>query len=119
GGRRRGGGARRRPARGGFRRLADMIESEIRSYHGRPVIKEPVWTWEIPTYFFTGGLAGASAGLAYLSELRGNDVLARRAWGTAMFGMGTSPALLTSDLGRPERFLNMLRMFKISSPMSV
>ena len=24
-----------------------------------------------------------------------------------------------SDLGRPERFLNMLRMFKVTSPMSM
>ena len=31
------------------------------SYYGRPVIKEPVWRWEIPWYFFTGGLAGAAA----------------------------------------------------------
>ena len=54
--------------------------TESRSYYGQPVIKEPIWTSEIPVYFFTGGLAGASAGLAYLSELRGNDVLARRAW---------------------------------------
>ncbi len=36
-----------------------MRENEFRSYYGRPVIKEPVWTWEIQTYFFTGGLAGA------------------------------------------------------------
>jgi formate-dependent nitrite reductase membrane component NrfD len=30
-----------------------------------------------------------------------------------------SPPLLISDLGRPERFLNMLRVFKVQSPMSV
>ncbi len=89
------------------------------SYYQQPVIKEPVWTWEIPMYFFTGGAAGASAGLAYLSELRGNDVLARRAWATALAGVTLSPALLTSDLGKPMRFLNMLRMFKVTSPMSV
>jgi hypothetical protein len=93
--------------------------SGVRSYHGQPVIKEPVWTWEIPTYFFTGGLAGASAGLAYLCELRGNQVLARRAWTAALAGVGVSPMLLTSDLGKPERFVNMFRMFKVTSPMSV
>jgi hypothetical protein len=93
--------------------------AEVRSYHGQPVIKEPVWTWEIPCYFYTGGLAGASAGLAWLSERRGNDALARRAWAIALGGVITSPALLTSDLGKPMRFLNMLRMFKITSPMSV
>ena len=89
------------------------------SYHGQPVLKEPIWTWEIPTYFFTGGVAGASAGLACLSELRGNEVLARRAWTAAFGGIAVSPLFLISDLGRPMRFINMLRMFKVTSPMSV
>jgi hypothetical protein len=93
--------------------------TEIRSYHGQPVIKEPVWTWEIPCYLFAGGMAGASAGLAYLSGERGEAELARRAWATALVGVSISPALLTSDLGKPSRFANMLRLFKITSPMSV
>ncbi|MDQ6748466.1 MAG: polysulfide reductase NrfD, partial [Candidatus Dormibacteraeota bacterium] len=88
-------------------------------YHGQPILKEPVWTWEIPAYFFAGGLAGASAGLAYGAHLRGQPELARRAWAAALTGVAVSPALLISDLGRPERFLNMLRMFKLTSPMSV
>jgi hypothetical protein len=96
-----------------------MTDGEIRSYHGQPVIKEPVWTWEIPTYFFTGGVAGASAGLAYLSELRGNHALARRAWMNALVAVTVSPALLTSDLGKPARFIHMLRMVKVTSPMSL
>jgi hypothetical protein len=83
------------------------------------VIKPPVWKPEIPFYFYTGGLAGASAGLAALSELRGNDVLARRAWAGALLGGAASPALLISDLGKPLRFLHMLRMLKVTSPMSV
>jgi len=90
-----------------------------RSYYGQPVVKEPVWTPEIPVYFFTGGLGGASAGLAFLSELRGNDQLARRAWAASFAGLAVSPPLLISDLGVPRRFLNMLRMFKVTSPMSV
>jgi hypothetical protein len=89
------------------------------SYYGRPVIKEPVWTPEIPAYFFFGGLAGASAGLAYLADVSGNEVLARRAWGVALAGVSVSPPLLISDLGVSKRFLNMLRMFKVTSPMSV
>ena len=96
-----------------------MSSTEPRSYYGQPVIKEPTWTWEIPMYFFTGGLAGSSAGLAHLSELRGNDVLAQRAWAGALAGIAASPVFLISDLGRPMRFLNMLRMFKVTSPMSV
>jgi hypothetical protein len=93
--------------------------AEPSSYYGRPVIKDPVWTWEIPCYFFTGGLAGASTGLAYLSELRGNRKLARRAWALSLAAGGVSPVLLVSDLGKPARFLNMLRVFKLTSPMSV
>jgi Polysulphide reductase, NrfD len=89
------------------------------SYHGQPVIKAPVWSSEIPCYFFTGGLAGASAGLAYLAGVRGNEMLARRAWGMAMLGIGASPPLLIADLGRPMRFISMLRMFKVTSPMSM
>jgi hypothetical protein len=91
----------------------------IRSYHGQPVLKEPIWSWEIPNYFFTGGVAGASAGLAFCAGLRGNEVLARRAWTVSLGGVAVSPLLLISDLGRPGRFLNMLRMVKVTSPMSI
>jgi hypothetical protein len=89
------------------------------SPYGRPVIKEPTWTPEIPAYFYTGGLAGASAAFALASGARGEDAVARRAWLVALGGSVVSPALLISDLGRPARFLNMLRMFKVTSPMSV
>src|SRR5438874_20030 len=94
-------------------------EAEARSYYGQPVIKEPVWTWEIPTYFFAGGMAGASTGLAYLAEERGNERLGRCSWALALGSVGVGTGLLISDLGRPERFLNMLRVFKVTSPMSV
>jgi hypothetical protein len=89
------------------------------SYHGQPVLKEPVWSWEIPCYLFTGGLAGASAGVAYGAGVRGWETLSRRAWLTASAAIAVSPPLLISDLGRPERFFNMLRVFKVTSPMSV
>jgi hypothetical protein len=88
-------------------------------YHGRPVIKHPVWTWEIPAYFFVGGLAGACGPVAAGARLLGDDVLARRAAAVGVAGAAVSPVLLISDLGRPERFFNMLRVFKPTSPMSV
>ena len=95
-------------------------DAEFTSYYGRPVIKEPVWQApDVAGYLFFGGLAGASAGLAWGAELRGNRPLARRAWQISLAAVGVSPALLVSDLGRPARFLNMLRMFKVTSPMSV
>jgi polysulfide reductase-like protein len=89
------------------------------SYYGRPIIKEPVWKKEIPLYLFTGGAAGASALLVFGARVTGNPVLARRAMLVNLATIGVSPVLLIKDLGRPLRFLNMLRVFKITSPMSV
>src|SRR5947209_8981411 len=89
------------------------------SYYGRPIIKEPVWESDIPLYFFTGGLAGASDLLALGAQLSGNSRLRTSALASATFGVAISPYLLIKDLGRPMRFLNMLRVFKVTSPMSV
>jgi formate-dependent nitrite reductase membrane component NrfD len=91
----------------------------MRSYYGRPVLKEPVWTWEIPAYFFAGGLGGASSLLGLAARIGGNERLARTSLYVGAAADAVSPALLISDLGRPERFLNMLRVFKVTSPMSV
>ena len=93
--------------------------SEMRSYYGRPVLKEPVWKQEIPWYLFTGGLGGASAVLSAVARVTGNERLARRSIYIGAASDAVSPLLLIADLGRPERFLNMLRVFKVTSPMSV
>lgn len=95
------------------------VGTEMRSYYGRPVIKEPVWTWEIPVYFFTGGVAGASAVLSTGAKLLGNEKLSKTALYVGAFADLVSPALLISDLGRPERFHHMLRVVKVTSPMNV
>jgi len=96
-----------------------VTERGLRSYYGRPVLKEPTWTWEVPTYFFTGGLAGASSVLSTSARLAGNERLARTALYVGAAADLVSPALLVSDLGRPERFHHMLRVFKVTSPMNV
>lgn len=102
------------------RREAELVpDATFRSYYGRPVLKPPVWKPEVPWYLFTGGLAGGSALLASGARRSGNDVLARRALLTSFAAVSVSPILLVRDLGRPERFLNMLRVFKVTSPMSV
>jgi formate-dependent nitrite reductase membrane component NrfD len=89
-------------------------------YYDQPLLKVPVWTWEIPAYFFVGGAAGAAAVVAAVGHAAGaSPALVRDARWIAAAGGAASPALLVSDLGRPERFLNMLRVFKIRSPMSV
>jgi hypothetical protein len=95
------------------------VGTSMQSYYGRPIVKEPVWKWEIPTYFFTGGLAGGSAVLHGFARLTRNDQLARTTLYVGAAAEAVSPLLLVSDLGRPERFLNMLRVFKVTSPMSV
>jgi hypothetical protein len=93
--------------------------TEMRSYYGRPIVKEPVWTWEIPTYFFTGGLAGASSVLSTAAKLTGNDKLSKAALYIGATADLVSPVLLISDLGRPERFHHMLRVVKVTSPMNI
>jgi formate-dependent nitrite reductase membrane component NrfD len=91
----------------------------VTSYYGRPVIKEPTWTWQIPVYFFTGGLAGASSVVSLSAKLFGNEKLSRTALYVGAVADAVSPALLVADLGRPERFHHMLRVFKVTSPMNV
>lgn len=94
--------------------------SAATGYYGLPVIKEPSWSWEIPLYFFIGGAAGAAGVIAGVARLTGDSPkLVRDARRIAMAGSVLSPALLISDLGRPARFLAMLRVFKPQSPMSV
>jgi hypothetical protein len=89
-------------------------------YYGIPLLKEPSWTWEIPLYFFVGGAAGAAAVIGAIADYTGADrKIVRDARWIAAAGSVISPALLVSDLGRPDRFLNMLRVFKPRSPMSV
>lgn len=88
-------------------------------YYGQPIVKPPVWTWEIPIYFFIGGFAGMAAVIAFAGLVFHEIDLARTAMWLATIGAVLSPVLLTIDLGRPRLFLNMLRVFKYKSPMSV
>jgi hypothetical protein len=89
-------------------------------YYGQPVVKPPVWTWEIPLYFFFGGMAGMSAVIASGAVIFHHVDLARAAmWLAAIGGAILSPILLIMDLGRPHLFLNMLRVFKHRSAMSM
>jgi formate-dependent nitrite reductase membrane component NrfD len=95
------------------------MTTAAQSYYGRPILKEPVWQPEIPFYFFFGGIAGASAVLHLGARLTRNRTLARRSLFIGAAADVVGPVLLVSDLGRPERFLNMFRVFKVTSPMSV
>lgn len=90
------------------------------SYYNLPALKAPVWTWEVPLYFFIGGIAGVSACIAFAAQLfHAAFPLIRLSLWMALIGGAICPILLIADLGKPSRFLNMLRVFKIQSPMSV
>ena len=88
-------------------------------YYGMPAIKPPVWTWEIPLYFFIGGAAGMAAVIAMATVFLGRMDITRPAMWVAAVGGLLTPTLLIMDLGRPLLFFNMLRIFKPQSAMSM
>ncbi|MDX6646387.1 MAG: hypothetical protein QOK40_2114, partial [Miltoncostaeaceae bacterium] len=95
---------------------------EQRTYYDRPVIKEPVWKPTVAAYLYAGGAAGAAATLGAAAQALGGTELrgmVRRCRWIAAAGCAVSGAILVDDLGRPARFLNMLRVFRPTSPMSV
>jgi formate-dependent nitrite reductase membrane component NrfD len=96
-------------------------EREGRDYYGIPPIKEHTWTWEVPVYFWLGGIgAGAHVASTIARALGHTDrAFLRTARYTTLLTMILSPILLIMDLGRPERFYNMLRIVKWRSPMSM
>jgi hypothetical protein len=107
---------------GGRRRRRDEPRSDHpgSSYYGQPVINPPVWAeLDIAGYLFAGGLAGSSSILAAGAELTARPRLARRSKLCAAGALGVSLVALVHDLGRPARFVNMLRVFKPTSPMNV
>jgi formate-dependent nitrite reductase membrane component NrfD len=92
------------------------------TYYDRPLLKEPVWIWAVPAYFYAGGTAGAAMVLGAVAQVAGGGELrglVRSCRFIAAAGGALGSALLVYDLGRPERFLNMLRVFRPTSPMSV
>src|SRR5919205_1899619 len=93
---------------------------EGRDYYGIPPIKEHTWTWEVPLYFWLGGIGAGSHLISTVAQLLGwkDRAFFRTTRYTVLATMIFSPILLIMDLGRPERFYNMLRIVKLRSPMS-
>ncbi|MDP9408698.1 MAG: polysulfide reductase NrfD, partial [Actinomycetota bacterium] len=119
GGHRKGGdhGGRKRRRRPDPHSM--VPEAEFTSYYGRPIIKAPVWTWDIAAYLFLGGVAGGSSLLAAGADATGATSLRRQARATALAAIGASTYFLIHDLGRPSRFHHMLRVVRPTSPMSM
>jgi formate-dependent nitrite reductase membrane component NrfD len=100
--------------------MKDKRAVSLQGYYGQSIVKPPVWTWQVGLYLFVGGTAGMSGVIALASLVTGQSVdLVRAALGVAVAGAVMSPILLIWDLGRPARFLNMLRVFKWRSAMSM
>ncbi|WP_146339647.1 NrfD/PsrC family molybdoenzyme membrane anchor subunit [Nesterenkonia sp. NBAIMH1] len=112
-------GGRKRKTDEGGREVPVVEKPNFTSYYGRPVVKAPPWGDEIGAYLFLGGLAGGSSLLSVGAQLTGRRVLQRNARLTSLGAVSLGTVALIHDLGRPERFLYMLRTFKPTSPMSV
>lgn len=113
------GGAGERRRRRGDGEPTVVPEAEFTSYYGRPIVKPAPWEVDIPAYLFAGGLAAGSSLLAAGASLTGRPGLRRAGRLTSLGALTFSLGALVHDLGRPSRFLNMLRTVKLTSPMSV
>jgi formate-dependent nitrite reductase membrane component NrfD len=109
----------RRKGAGGRGERAMVPPAEFTSYYGRPIVKASPWEHDIPAYLFLGGVAAGSSLLSAGADLTARPALRRTGRLAALVGLTLSMAALVKDLGRPERFLNMLRVAKVTSPMSV
>jgi formate-dependent nitrite reductase membrane component NrfD len=90
------------------------------TYYDRPLLKKPHWEWEVIAYLFMGGVMGGSGILVALADETGDDeALARSARYLSFVLASTCPIVLVKHLGRPERFLHMLRIVKFKSVMSM
>ncbi len=94
-----------------------MRGAPVSDLHG-PFIHAPLWSWQVATYFWFGGMASGSAFVALACDTAGDHRSAAIARKVALGAVAPAPALLIADLGRPERFLNMMRIFKPRSPMN-
>jgi formate-dependent nitrite reductase membrane component NrfD len=117
-----GGRTDRRRRRGGRRGGGDrsmVPEATFTSYYGRPIVKPSPWEADIPAYLFAGGLAAGSSLIAAGADLTNRPTLRRSGRLGAIAALTFSMVALVHDLGKPTRFLNMLRVAKLTSPMSV
>ena len=112
-------GGRRRKGGSGKGERAMVPPAQFTSYYGRPIVKSAPWEHDIPAYLFLGGVAAGSSLLAAGADLTGRPALRRTGRFGSIVGLTLSMIALVHDLGRPERFHHMLRVAKVTSPMSV
>ncbi len=93
------------------------------TYYGREQVKAaPFNNWLVGSYIFLAGLSGGAAMLSALLDLSRGDTAApvvRRGRWLSLLAPTVGAICLISDLHTPRRFYNMLRLVKITSPMSI
>lgn len=104
---------------GGDREMPMVAAADFTSYYGKPIVKAPPWGTPIAIYLFVGGLAGGCGLLQAGAHVSGRPALRRNSRLTALAALGVGTSALIVDLGRPDRFLHMLRTIKPTSPMSL
>ncbi|MDP9434458.1 MAG: polysulfide reductase NrfD, partial [Actinomycetota bacterium] len=115
-----GGRSHKSGRRGGGKGERSMVPpAEFTSYYGRPIVKSSPWEHDIPAYLFLGGVAAGSSLLSAGADLTHRPALRRTGRVGALVALSLSMAALVRDLGRPARFHHMLRVVKVTSPMSV
>jgi formate-dependent nitrite reductase membrane component NrfD len=93
-----------------------------RGYYDYPVVRRPVWTWEVPVYMWLGGIAAGAYITTSLAQIFGSSedrLHTADGFYVAAAAVIPCPPLLIADLGRPDRFHHMLRIFKPLSPMNL
>src|SRR5690242_16858281 len=103
-------------------RMAGPAKAAEAGYYGLPMLKRPLWGWEIAFYFFGEGISAGCYVLATAADFFGGPeykTFIRVSRFVSLATMMPCPPLLVADLGRPERFLHMLRVFKPASPMNL
>ena len=93
------------------------------TYYGRSQLKAaPFNNWVVGGYIFLAGLSGGAAIVSTAAEaVRGDRAyeVGRRGRYTATLAPTIGALLLIWDLHTPQRFYNMWRIFKTTSPMSL
>jgi protein NrfD len=100
-------------------RLAD--ERDV-TYYGLPSVKPSQWDGLVSGYIFVAGVGGSVQIIASAADLIGDRALApivRNGRCIVLGAMVLGGPLLILDLHTPQRWYNVLRIFRKTSPMSI
>lgn len=94
------------------------------TYYGRPTVKPSKYHALVWSYTFVAGLAGGAQLIAALADRARRrrprlQSVVRHGRYLALSGPAIGSVLLIADLHTPQRWYNMLRIFRKTSPMSI